>query len=174
MFARILLVFMIVLAVVIYLQPDEFRVSRSAVIAAPPAEVFNRVNELRQWEKWSPWAALDPEAKIDYEGPAAGTGSLYRWKGNHQVGEGSMTIVESRPNELVRMKLEFIKPFKGTNDVEFLFKPEAGGTGVTWSMWGKNNYLSKAISLVMNCEKMVGGQYEKGLAKLKSVAEAKA
>lgn len=174
MIAKILIaiaVVLAVLAVVIAMRPDEFRVSRSASVAVPPAKVFTQVNDLRKWEGWSPWAKIDPGMKKNYQGPEAGAGAGYSWAGNSQVGEGNMTITESRPDELVRMRLEFLKPFKGTNDVEFTFKPEGNRTVVTWAMSGRNNFMSKAMGLFMNCEKMVGGQFEQGLSQMKAAAE---
>ena len=97
---------------------------------------------------------------------------MYTWAGNNEVGEGRMTITESRPNDLIRVKLEFFKPFSGNSLAEFNFKPEGNQTVVTWSMTGQNNFMAKAIHLFMNMDKMIGGQFEKGLAQMKSVAEA--
>jgi hypothetical protein len=164
-------VILIVFVVVVALRPAEFHVARSATIPAPPAVVFAQVNDLHKWEAWSPWAKLDPAMKQTYEGPPAGDGAIYRWDGNNQVGAGSTTITESRPTDLIRMKLEFLRPFACTNAVEFTFKPEGNQTAVTWSMDGKNNFMAKAVGLVMNMDKMVGGQFEQGLAQLKSVVE---
>lgn len=161
-----------VFAVVVAMQSPHFRVERSATIAAPPEVVFAQVNNLRNWEAWSPWAKVDPAMKQIYEGPVDGIGSVYRWSGNNDVGEGSSTITESRPNESVRFKLDFVRPFKGSNDVEFTFKPEGGQTVVTWAMSGERNFFFKALGLFMNCDKMCGDQFEQGLAKLKSLAEA--
>lgn len=161
-----------VFAIVAALQPEDVHVTRSATIAAAPAVVFEQINDLHKWQAWSPWAKLDPTAKISYEGPQTGTGAAFSWDGNNQVGVGTMTITESRPNDLIRFKLDFLKPFKGTNTAEFSFKPLGEQTVVTWSMEGKKNFITKAIGLFMDCDKMVGGQFEKGLADLKSVAEA--
>ncbi len=165
-------VILVVFVIFIALQPSQFRVARTGLISAPPAVVFAQVNDLHMWEGWSPWAKLDPAAKTGYAGPAAGVGAVFRWAGNSKVGEGSMTIIESRPAELIRFKLEFVKPFKGTNTAEFTFKPEGNQTTVTWSMSGKNSFTSKAMGFIVNCDKMVGGQFEKGLADLKSLVEA--
>ncbi len=159
------------LVVVIAGRPDEFVVSRSATISAPPEKVFAHVNELCKWENWSPWAKIDPHAKSVYEGPAAGVGAAMSWDGDKRVGAGKMTIVESRPSERVHIRLEFLRPFQATNMVEFHFKPENGQTLVTWSMSSKNNLFFKAFSLFMNCDDMVGRDYEKGLASLKALAE---
>jgi Polyketide cyclase / dehydrase and lipid transport len=152
-------------------RPSEFRTTRSAKMAAPPSAVFNQVNDFHNWEAWSPWAKLDPDCKNSYEGPAAGKGAKFHWAGNNQVGEGRMEIIESRPNELVRLRLDFLKPFKATNTAEFTFKPEGGSTNVTWSMFGRNNFMFKAMGLFMDCDKMVGGQFEQGLAIMKGVVE---
>ncbi|MCC7487032.1 MAG: SRPBCC family protein [Burkholderiales bacterium] len=164
----------VVLLIAIAMRPAAFRVTRSATLPAPPASVFPHVNELRKWEAWSPWARLDPAAKSVFEGPDAGTGASMAWAGNRNLGEGRMTIVESRPAELVRFRLEFFKPFKATNSAEFTFAPEGGGTLVTWSMSGTNNFVAKAIGLVANCERMVGGQFEQGLSNMRAVVESPA
>jgi uncharacterized protein YndB with AHSA1/START domain len=161
----------VVLAVIVALQPSEFRVARSTTISAPPSAVFVQVNDFHKWEAWNPWGKIDPAMKQTYEGAPAGTGAIYTWAGNNEVGEGRMAIIESRPSELIRVKLEFFKPFAATNTAEFTFKPEANQTVVTWSMFGKKNFMAKAIHLFMNMDKMIGGQFEKGLAEMKSVVE---
>jgi hypothetical protein len=163
----IVIVFLIVAA----LQPADFRVSRTATVAAPAATVFGQINDLHKWNAWSPWARLDPDAKNTFEGPPAGVGASMAWVGNRKVGEGRMTIIESKPSELVRMKLEFVKPFAATSTAEFALKQEGDKTMVTWSMAGHNNFIGKAMSLVVNCDKMVGGQFEQGFSYLKSVVE---
>jgi len=168
--AAVLLVFLVVVA----FQPADFQVVRSTKISAPPPVVFTEVNDLHRWNAWSPWAKLDPAMKQTHEGAPAGSGAVYSWAGNSDVGEGRMTITESRPNELVRIKLEFLKPFAQTNTTEFTFKPEGPQTSVTWSMAGRKNFISKAVCMFMNMDKMVGGDFEKGLAALKSVAESAA
>ena len=167
-----LAVIIVVLAVVVAMQPDDFRVTRSATVSAPAAVVFAQVNDLHKWEAWNPWQKKDPAMKLTFAGPPAGPGASYSWAGNNEVGEGRLTITESRPGELVRLKLEFMKPFAATNTADFTFKPEGDKTAVTWSMEGKNNYLAKALHLVMNMDKMVGGEFEKGLADMKVAAEA--
>ena len=161
-----------VFVVIVALRPSEFRVTRSATISGPPDRVFTQVNDLHNWEAWSPWVKIDPAAKTTYNGPPAGVGAAFSWAGNAKVGEGTMTIIESRAPELVRFRLEFLKPFKGTNTAEFTFKPEGNGTTVTWSMYGKNNFIAKAMCMFMDMDKMVGGQFEKGLASIKSIVES--
>lgn len=154
------------------MQSSEFRVTRTATMNAEPAAVFELVNDLHKWNSWSPWAKLDPAAKNTFEGAPSGTGAILKWSGNNQIGEGIMTITESIPNELIRMKLDFVKPFKATNTTKFTFTPTENQTTVTWTMSGQNSFIGKAVSLVMDCEKMVGGQFEQGLAQMKSLVEA--
>lgn len=174
-FKTSLLIFGTVLAVflgVVALQPSDFRITRSTTIAAPAEEVFAQVNDFHNWEAWSPWAKLDPAAKSTFEGPPSGTGAVFKWSGNEQIGEGTMTLTESRPTDLVAVKLEFVKPFAGTSTAEFTFQPQGEEkTFVTWSMSGHNDFLSKAICLFMNMDKTLGGQFEQGLASMKSVVE---
>jgi len=152
--------------------PKAFRIERSATIKAPASAVFAQVNDFQNWRAWSPWEKLDPALKRSYAGPAAGPGSQYAWIGNRKVGEGRMTILDSRAGELIRIKLEFFKPFAATNTAEFTFKPEGNQTGVRWSMFGEKNFVAKAVHLFMNMDKMIGGQFEKGLSSMKAVAEA--
>jgi hypothetical protein len=153
-------------------RPNTFTVTRSSTMAAPPAVVFEQVNDFHRWDAWSPWAKLDPNSKVTFSGSPAGVGSTFAWSGNHEVGEGKQTITASRPPESVHIKLEFIKPFPGTSDVNFNFKPEGAGTLVTWTMTGKNNLIGKAMSLFMDCDKMIGGSFEQGLANMKKVVES--
>lgn len=167
-----LVVIIVVFVVVVATRRADFRVTRSTTIAAPPEAVFAQVNDFHKWDAWSPWAKLDPAMKRTHEGAPAGPGAIYSWAGNKEVGEGRMTITESRTNELIRIKLEFLKPFAAVNTTEFTFKPGGNQTAVTWSMTGTNNFMAKAFCLFMNMDKMVGGDFEKGLAQMKSVAEA--
>ncbi|HEY5706436.1 MAG TPA: SRPBCC family protein [Terrimicrobiaceae bacterium] len=163
-----------VLLTVVAMQPGTFRIERTATLGAPVGTVFAQVNDLHKWEAWSPWAKLDPTAKNTFEGPPTGVGAAFVWSGNNQIGEGRMTITDSRSNELVRFRLDFLRPFKATNTAEFAFKPEGDKTVVTWSMSGTNNLVGKAMSLIMNCDKMLGGFFEQGLAQLDSVAKTAA
>ncbi len=169
----VIAVIIVAVVVVVSMQPATFSVSRSATLPAPPAAVFAQVNDLHLWEAWSPWAKMDPNAKSTFSGAPAGDGASMAWAGNKNVGEGRMTITASRPNEAIRLKLEFFKPFKATNSAEFTFKPEGNGTLVTWTMSGNNNFMGKLFGLLMNCDKMIGGQFEKGLASLREVTAKK-
>ena len=160
-------VFLIVAA----FQPKDFRVERSGIISAPPPKVFSQVNDLHRFQGWNPWGKIDPAMKTSFEGPPAGTGASYFWSGNSEVGEGRMTIVESRPSERVRMKLEFLKPFAATHTADFTLAPKGNGTTITWAMYGEKNYMAKIMCLVMSMDKMVGPDFERGLANLKALAE---
>jgi hypothetical protein len=162
----------LVLVIIIAVQPSTYRVQRSTVIAAPPATVFAQVNDFQKWNAWNPWSKVDPEMKTTYEGPSSGPGAKYSWGGNKDVGEGRMTIAESRPDELIKVNLEFLKPFAANATAEFTFKPVAGGTEATWAMYGDKNFMAKAIHLVMNMDKMLGDQFDKGLADMKAASEA--
>jgi hypothetical protein len=162
------------LVVVIALQPSTYRVTRSASIAAPPAAAFAQVADFHNWNAWSPWAKLDPSIKQTFEGPASGTGAVYRWVGNKAVGEGNMTILETRPEALVRIRLEFVKPFPSVADTRFEFASAGTGTTVTWIMSGESDFLSKAFCLFMGgMDKAIGPDFEKGLAQMKRVSEAR-
>lgn len=152
-------------------KPSEFRIARHAVVSAPPEAVFPHVNELRRWAAWSPWEKLDPAMHRTFSGPAAGPGAIYAWDGNREVGAGRMTILESRPGELIRLKLEFFKPMANVCTAEFKFEPVNRQTAVEWSMSGRSNFVGKVMCLFMNMDKMCGSQFEKGLAELRRVAE---
>ena len=164
-------VVVIVIVAIIAMQPSDFRITRTATVSAPPPAVFAQVNDFHKWEAWSPWEKLDPAMKKTYEGASEGTGAIYSWVGNNKVGEGRLTLTESRPSDLIRIKLEFLRPWKATNATEFTFKPEGNQTVVTWSMSGRKNFMLKAFGLFMNLDKMVGADFEKGLAQLKSLVE---
>lgn len=167
-----LVVVIAILVVVILLQPATYQVERSTTINAPANVVFAQVNDFHKWNAWSPWAKLDPAMKQTFEGAPAGTGAVYTWVGNKEVGEGRMAITESHPSDLVRIKLDFLKPFAASSTTDFTFTPQGNQTLVKWKMTGDNNFMSKAFHLVMNMDKMIGGDFEKGLAQMKVVAEA--
>lgn len=167
-----LLVLVVALVGYVATRPESFRVKRTAVVAAPAPKVFEIINDLTQWSRWSPYDHRDTEMKKTYSGPQSGVGAAYAWNGNSQVGEGKMTIVESQPAKLVRMKLEFSRPFKCCNDVNFVLEPVAGGTEVSWIMDGKNTLFSKAMSLVISMDNMVGKDFEQGLSNLNRVVSA--
>jgi len=167
-----LTVVVVAFAAIVAMQPSEFQVSRTATIAAPAPAVFAEVNDFRKWRAWSPYDELDPAMKRIYTGAPAGAGASYAWVGNSQAGEGRATIIDSRPNDLIRIQLDFVKPFAGTAFAEFAFRPAGDRTTVEWRLAGRNNFLAKAVHLFLNMDRMVGGQFERGLAQLKSVVEA--
>ena len=150
-------------------RPAAFSISRTAVIPAPPANVFALVNDFRQWDRWSPWAKLDPNSKATFDGAASGVGAKFAWSGNNKVGAGNMAITESRPNELIKLDLNFTRPMTASNVTVFTFQPAGNGTRVTWTMSGNNNFVGKLFNVFVNCDKMVGGQFEQGFANLAAV-----
>lgn len=163
-----------IFCVVVAMQPAHYTVERSATINAPAPVVFAQVNDFHKWQAWSPWENLDPNTKKEFSGAAAGTGAVYSWAGNNDVGEGKMTITDSRPSDQIKIRLEFVKPFTATNATDFTFTPQGNQTNVKWTMSGDNNFIAKAFSMFMNMDKMVGGDFEKGLAQMKTVSEAAA
>jgi hypothetical protein len=168
--AGLLLLFVLVVA----RQPAAFRIERSTQIKAPPAVVYGLVDDFHAWQAWSPWAKLDPDMKTTYSGAARGEGAEYSWVGNGKVGAGRMQIVRAqRPSE-VEVQLRFTAPMTATNMADFKFTSVAGATQVSWAMTGQNGFMGKAFALVMNMDKLVGSDFEKGLAALKQLAEAQA
>jgi hypothetical protein len=160
------------LVVIIAMQPSQFQVSRSIAIKTPPAAPFAQVNDFHKWTAWSPWEKIDPGMKRTYEGPESGTGAIYGWEGNGDVGSGRMAITESKPDELIKIKLEFFTPMEGICPTEFSFKPEGEQTKVTWTMSGEHNFIGKALCLFMSMDKMIGDKFEEGLANMKKVVES--
>ncbi|HXI50934.1 MAG TPA: SRPBCC family protein [Candidatus Saccharimonadales bacterium] len=161
-----------ILLIVIATRPADFRVERSAALSASPAALFDNVNNHHKFSVWNPFMKLDPNVKNTYSGPESGVGAVCSWEGNSDVGAGSCTIIESKAGELVRCRMDWKRPMEGTSTVEFTFKPQGDKTLVTWAMYGKNGFLGKAVSLFMDCDKMCGPQFEKGLAALGEVAAA--
>ena len=165
-------VFAAAFILVVVTRPARFRIERSIAIAAPPERAFAIVNDFRNWVGWSPWEKMDPTMKKTFDGAAAGAGAVYSWAGNSKVGEGRMTIERSEPPAVVGLKLEFLKPWQATNATTFSFVAADGGTKVTWAMEGENRtFGAKAFAVVMNMDKLVGRDFEKGLASLKTLAE---
>jgi hypothetical protein len=161
----------VIFVIVVALQPSNFKVTRVATMAAAPDKVFAQVNDFHNWAAWSPWAKMDPEAKNSFEGASSGQGAVFRWTGNSDVGAGSMEITESRPNDLIRLVLNFTEPMAGICDTEFRFVPDGDGTKMTWTMTGENGFIGRAICMFMSMDKMVGGQFEDGMANIKAIVE---
>jgi len=167
----IITIVIVLFLVYVATRPSEFRVVRSLAVSASPAVLFEQVNDLHRWQAWSPWAKLDPEMKVTYAGAEQGTGASYTWLGNKKVGEGKMVIEQSEPDSRIVIQLQFIKPFPATNTTEFSFKPEGNQTLVAWAMTGQKNFMMKFFGVLMNMDKMIGQDFEKGLAAMKTIAE---
>ncbi|MET3667570.1 SRPBCC family protein [Caulobacter sp. 1776] len=155
-------------------RPSDFVVTRTAVINASPEKLSGMVEDFHQWGAWSPWEKMDPAMKRTYGGPAKGVGASYAWVGNDKVGSGSMKIERVEPGREVVFGLHFVKPFKADNLGRFTFQPEATGTKVVWSMEGKNPYIAKLMGLFFDMDKMIGKDFETGLANMKVAAEKQA
>jgi hypothetical protein len=160
-----------VVAVLVYAatKPDKFGVQRAASIGAPPEKIFPLIDDLHAHTSWSPFEK-DPNMKRTHSGAARGKGAIYEWEGNRQVGAGRLAIIDSTPSK-VTMALDMLKPFEAHNVVEFTLEPKGGSTNVTWAMRGRQPYMAKLMSTFINCDKMVGSQFEEGLGKLKVLAE---
>ena len=165
-------VIIIALLAFIGTRPDTYAVERSLVMQAPPAIAYEYVANFNHFNAWSPWSHLDPSMKKEIKG--TGEGATYYWSGNDEVGEGRLTITKADVPNSVEMELHFIRPFEDKAQTGFKVAAEGEGSKVTWWMKGNNNFISKAMSLFMNMEEMIGNDYNKGLAALKPIAEAKA
>jgi hypothetical protein len=157
-------------------KSEEFRIERSTFIAAAPSAIFPLISDFRRWTEWSPYEGLDPKLERIYSGADRGVGAVYDWKGNNKVGTGRMEILEADAPGRVLIKLDFFKPFEGHNHALFTLEPEAGGTRVTWAMFGPKAcgagaFMHFIMGLLFNMEKMVGAQFEQGLRQLKAAAE---
>ena len=178
MLTAILTLIVLAIAVVLLIaafRPKHFRLQRTATIAAAPDVIYAELEDLRRWQKWSPWEDIDPALRRTYSGPATGTGSVYEWASdNAKAGQGRMTITEARvPNKLV-IQLDFIKPITATNTAEFSLQKQDGGTVVTWAMYGPSPFMSRLFGLIFNMDKMIGADFEKGLSRLKTLTETRA
>src|SRR5712671_8212953 len=138
-----------ILLIIVALRPADFRVERSATLAVPAMALFEQVNDHHKFAVWNPFLKLDPNVKNTYNGPDSGVGAVCSWDGNRDVGAGSCTIIESKSGELVRCRMDWKRPMEGIATVDFTFKPEGDKTVVTWAMYGKNNFMGKAMSLFM-------------------------
>jgi uncharacterized protein YndB with AHSA1/START domain len=151
-------------------KPDSFRVQRTVSIKAPPAKIYSLINDFKAWPAWSPYEKKDPAMKRSFGAVTAGKGATYSWEGDKNVGQGNMEILESAPQKVV-IKLDFLKPFEAHNMAEFTLVPKGDTTDVTWAIYGPSPYMSKVMSTFMNFDKMIGSDFEKGLADLKAAAE---
>jgi uncharacterized protein YndB with AHSA1/START domain len=152
-------------------QPDTFSLERATTIKAPPEKIFPLINDFHKWTAWSPWEKKDPAMKRTYSGPAAGKGAVYAWEGNKDVGQGSMQITDTSPPSKITVKLDFVKPFEAHNIADFTLAPKGDSTEVTWNMHGPSPFLAKVMHVFMSMDRMVGKDFEQGLANLKAAAE---
>ncbi len=152
-------------------KPNSFRLERSLTIHASMETIYPHLENLRAWQKWSPWEALDPDLKRTYSGPPSGTGAVYEWDGNGKAGAGRMTVTRSEPSHHLLIALDFLKPFKASNTAEFTLESDGTMTVVRWAMYGPLSYMSKVMHVLINMDEMVGKDFAKGLQNLKTVVE---
>jgi hypothetical protein len=169
----IYVVLVIVAAIALFLivcamKPDAFRIERSALVDAPADRIHPLINDFRRWPAWSPWETKDPGMTRTLSGAETGTGAVYAWDGNRNIGAGRMEILDSIAPARVVIQLDFLRPFKARNTAEFVLKPEGTGTRVTWAMFGPQPFIGKIMDTIMNCDRMIGREFEAGLAKLKA------
>ncbi|MCB9680743.1 MAG: SRPBCC family protein [Alphaproteobacteria bacterium] len=170
----VVVVALVGLGVVVSMQPDDMRVERSIHVDATPEVTFDQMDDFESFASWSPWGDLDPEMHTEMSDATSGVGATYYWKGNSQVGEGRMTIVEVEPGKMVRQKLEFMAPWEAENEVVFGVTPDGDGSTATWTMTGHNDFVAKMAGLFMDMDGMIGADFSKGLARIKDRAEADA
>ncbi len=166
MIAAIVLVLIIAMT-----KPRQFRVERSVDVAAPAAKIFPFLDDLRQQRLWSPWDQKDPNMQRSFTGAERGTGAIYEWDGNRDIGSGRQEIVTVIPNEKIEGKIDFFRPFRASNRFEFLLRPAGNVTNVTWAIFGPMPFLSRVMSIFVSMDNMIGNEFEKGLLQLKTVAE---
>jgi len=172
--AIVAIILAIAIAVVLILaatKPDSFRVRRSLPIKAPPETLFALINDFHRWGTWSPWENKDPAMKRSFSGAPSGTGAVYAWAGNKNVGSGRMEILDSAAASKIVIKLDFFKPFEGHNTAEFTLLPQTDATTVDWVMYGPAPFMSKVMQVFMNFDTMIGKDFEQGLANLKKATE---
>ena len=170
--ALIIVIAVVIAALLVFAatRPDSFRVERSTTIKAPPERIFAMIDSLKAWTPWSPWERLDPAMRRRYTGPDSGKGAVYEWEGDSKVGKGRMEIIESSTARIL-IKLDFLKPFEAHNSSEFVLTPEGDATRVAWALYGPSPFLSKLMGVFFSMDRMVGRDFETGLANLKTLAE---
>ncbi len=174
--AIIAVVLAIAIAIILILaatKPDTFSVQRAATVKAPPEKIFSLINDFHQWGSWSPWENKDPAMKRTYSGAQSGRGAVYAWDGNKNVGSGRMEILDASSPSKIVIKLDFFKPFEGHNTAEFTMLPQgdAATTNISWVMHGPAPFMHKVMQVFMNMDKMIGKDFEAGLANLKRLTE---
>src|SRR5580692_2829613 len=169
--AVLLAIIIAIVLVIASTKPDTFRIQRAAVMNAPAETIFPLIADFHQWLDWSPWEGRDPALKRTYSGTERGKGAVYAWDGNKNVGSGRMEILEASTPSKIVIKLDFFTPFEGHNTAEFTMLPQGDATSVNWVMHGPAPFMSKLMQVFMNIDKMIGKDFEAGLANLKRLAE---
>jgi hypothetical protein len=169
--AIIVVVLIVALLAFAATRPDSFRLQRETVINASPEKVFAQIDDFHNWVSWSPWERIDPALKRTYSGAPSGMGTVYEWEGNNKVGKGRMEITASEPSSKITIKLDFLKPFEAHNIAEFTLHARGDSTHIEWAMFGPSPFISKLMTTFVSMDKMVGKDFEAGLANLKRVAE---
>ena len=174
MLKKLVIAVVVILAVIAGLaamQPNTFTVTRSITIKAPPEKIIPLVNDFHNWQSWSPWEKLDPNMQRTFSGAASGTGAVYAWQGNSDVGKGRMEITGQELPFKVTVKLDFIEPIASNNITDFALVPKGELTTVNWTMNGPMMFITKIMCVFTSMDKMIGKDFEKGLAQMKAVAE---
>jgi uncharacterized protein YndB with AHSA1/START domain len=169
--AVVLAIAIAILLILAATKPDTFTVRRATTVKAPPERIFPLINDFHQWGTWSPYETKDPAMKRSYSGAASGNGAVYAWQGNKNVGSGRMEILDSSVPSKIVIKLDFFAPFEGHNTAEFTMLPQGDVTNVTWLMHGPVPFMGKIMHVLMNIDRMVGKDFEIGLANLKRLTE---
>lgn len=160
-----------VVLVIAATRPDEFRVERSVDVAAPAEKIFPLLEDLKQQRLWSPWEQKDPDMTRTYSGAERGVGAIYEWDGDKNIGAGRQEITAVTPNQKIEAKIDFFRPMQASNRFEYILRPAGNGTNVTWAIFGPAPFSSRVMSVFMSFDKMIGSEFEKGLAQLKALAE---
>ena len=168
-----IIIVVLIIAILAYAatRPNSFRIERSTSIKAAPATVYALIEDFHRWSAWSPWEKLDPALNRSFSGSQSGKGAIYEWQGNKKVGKGRMEIKEAVVPSRLNIQLDFFQPFEAHNTAEFTLTPRGDSTDVTWAMFGPSPFIAKLMGLAMNMDKMVGKDFEKGLAAMKARAE---
>jgi carbon monoxide dehydrogenase subunit G len=169
--AVVLAIAIAILLILAATKPNTFTVRRATTVKAAPEAIFPLINDFHQWGTWSPYETKDPAMKRTYSGTASGKGAVYAWQGNKNVGSGRMEILDSSAPSKIVIKLDFFAPFEGHNTAEFTMLPQGDATNVTWRMHGPVPFMAKIMHVLMNIDRMVGKDFEVGLANLKRLTE---
>ena len=169
--AIVLVVAVAIILILAATKPDGFSVQRVITVQAPPQRIFPLINDFHQWGSWSPYENKDPAMKRSYSGAASGTGAVYAWEGNKNVGSGRMEILDASTPSRIVIKLDFFTPFEGHNTAEFTMLPQGDATNITWLMYGPLPFMGKIMHVFINVDNMIGKDFEAGLANLKRLTE---